>query len=242
MNEHSPSGSGPLLCEGDYARAVEQLFQRLRGKPMLLSPEDFQRVLRWYRDEIPLPLVLTTMKLVFQRALEQKPRRRPSSLAYCEGAIEEAWDAAREAALGGRSWQPTPDPDLAGELERVALAVLESSAPEAARLRTAERLRALVQGDSSFTENADAVIVVDRELLEDCRQTLTPGQVEELVQDTHRQLAPFRTRLSPSDLEKTARLIETRTLRRMFRLPDISLLPIIACGIFPAPGDKNQRP
>lgn len=235
-----PSPEDPARpTEADFARAVEQTFQRLRERPSLLSPEDFQRVLRWHRTGIPLGLVLTTMKVVFQRAASSRPRRRPSSLAYCEGAIEEAWEASRDIRVGSRAWTAAPDPDLAEELERAARCVLESGAPEETRTRIATRLRALALGDSSFTDRVDAVAAVDGELLAACRLALEPEQAASLARETEKQVAPYLRRLSPPDLERTTRLVEARHLRRLFRLPDISLLPLVASGGFPGPGEPG---
>ena len=66
-----PAAAAPSAEDVAYFRAVEDAFVRLRGAPLLLSPEDFQVALRWRREGVPLSLVEATLEEVFAKRRER---------------------------------------------------------------------------------------------------------------------------------------------------------------------------
>src|SRR4051812_10632108 len=88
------SGAGERVAGGDdaaYFRAIEDVFVRLRGAPLLLSPADFQVASRWRQAGVPLALVEATLEEVFTRRRERGAKSRINSLRYCAPAVESAW-------------------------------------------------------------------------------------------------------------------------------------------------------
>ena len=71
--------------ESAYTRAVESAWSRLRGRPVVLSPRDFELVASWRRSGVPLSVVL--------EILDHEARRRggnPRSLGSVGPAVREA--------------------------------------------------------------------------------------------------------------------------------------------------------
>ena len=87
------TGAGtPQPGETDrYFRAVEDHFIRLRGAPLVLSPDDWHLADTWLERRIPLPEVLRAISEVFESARARGRRKPVLSLAYCRHAVEEAY-------------------------------------------------------------------------------------------------------------------------------------------------------
>ncbi|HBL31598.1 MAG TPA: hypothetical protein DD490_32655, partial [Acidobacteria bacterium] len=94
-----------------YFQAIEEVFVRLRGAPLLLSPADWQVARRWHRDGVPLDLVRRVLEEIFAKRKERGAKGKISSLRYCASAIEAAWADLRElTAPGERLEAPVFDP------------------------------------------------------------------------------------------------------------------------------------
>lgn len=214
-------------AEREYLEAVESLFSRLRARPLVLSPEDTQRVLRWCREGVPLSLVLDATRTVFRNAAGRRPRRPPRSLAYVEPAVEEAWQDVREGRTGRRAAQPAPDdPEVAPLLVEAARAVRGSRAPEPERERAAAHLEALAERNEEV-RGEDVIGRIDAELLEACRAALTPTEREQLAREAERDIAPWAGDMEESVRHRARERAETQRLRERFALPDLALLPLI---------------
>lgn len=195
-----PAGSGLKADEAVYYRAVEDHFGRLRGTPFLFSPKDFALLRGWWSEGVPLAAVLAGIAEVFERraAAGDDP---VSSLSYCRHAV------ARHAKRLTPAGEPTgverldveavllalirelrravvrwsDEPVLAGELERMAAAVVSLSPlsdPAAldealARIEVSvvERLgAALPAAARDLVEGAVSAAVAGVQLPEDVRQ------------------------------------------------------------------------
>jgi hypothetical protein len=213
--------------EREYLDAVETQFRRLRARPLVLSPEDTQRVLRWCREGIPISLVIEAMRTVFHNAAARRPRRLPRSLAYVEPAVEEAWRDVREGRVGRRNQSAPPvDPGLAPMLREAAAGVRASHAPEAPRERAARRLEQLSEADEeAFGE--DVVGRLEAELLSACRDSLSDAEREALEEAARADIAAWADEMAPDILERALDRARAQRLRERFALPDLSLLPLV---------------
>ncbi|MFQ5700460.1 MAG: hypothetical protein ACE5HU_01270, partial [Acidobacteriota bacterium] len=101
-----------------YFRSIEKRFLRLRGEPLLLSPADWHLAEAWWREQIPLPVVLRALDTVFARAAA---RGRPSvhSLAYCRHAVDAEFNRHRELSIGGHGSSPEAAPGTANAAEHL---------------------------------------------------------------------------------------------------------------------------
>ena len=78
---------GPEL----YARELERALSRIRERPVVLSPRDWEMVLDWHAREIPLGVILETLEEAGARA-RKRGSAGPRSLSYLASAVEEAWN------------------------------------------------------------------------------------------------------------------------------------------------------
>jgi hypothetical protein len=209
---------------GDHAyfQAVEELFVRLRGAPLLLSPADWQVARRWHREGIPLDLVRRSLEEVFEKRKERGARGKISSLRYCAPAVEAAWAALRELTAPGDREEAAPwDPSA-------RLAALAGSLPEGfpAWEDLAGRLRAL-GAQASETSDAEGLesrlAALDREMLEAAAAGLSEADRAELETAVEATLGSLRGRLSAGELERSRERLGRQLLRRRLGLPLLSL-------------------
>src|SRR5215207_2936820 len=126
-----------------YFQGIEEIFVRLRGAPLLLSPADWQVASRWHREGVPLDLVSRVLEEVFAKRQERGTKGKINSLRYCAPAVEAAWADLRELTAPGERTEADPL-DIATRLRNLAAAV---------PIGFAEKVRAL-QGDAPSVEAA----------------------------------------------------------------------------------------
>jgi hypothetical protein len=210
--------------EERFVQAVEERFRELRGSPLLLSPADFQRALGWFRQGVPLFVVLEALDDVFRRAAERVPARVPRSLRYVEPAVVEGLERWREGRVGARRAVPGI-PDEAELIERTAAAVEESAAPASARARAAAELRALV--GSPGTPGQDRVGLIANELVAACMASLCAAERAALKAEAAVEVAPYAGAMSEEVRARASAAALARRVRRRFSLPDLALLPLV---------------
>ncbi len=199
-----------------YFQAIEEIFVRLRGAPLLLSPADWQVASRWHRDGVPLALVQRVMEEVFARRRARGAKGRIQSLRYCKEPVEAAWAEIQEMTGPGRRLEAEPL-DLPPRLAALAAAL---PAGLAGRAELAEQVRGL-GGDSETVEAALAH--VDRELLDRAAQNLGDEESAALEAELDATLASLASRLPADELDAARDRLRRQLLRRRLRLPVLSL-------------------
>ncbi|MES1211620.1 MAG: hypothetical protein ABUL63_04735, partial [Acidobacteriota bacterium] len=199
-----------------YFQAVEEIFVRLRGSPLLLSPADWQVARRWHRDGVPLDIVRQALEEVFAKRKERGAKGKISSLRYCAPAVEAAWSGLRELTAPGERLE-APAFDASSRLQALAAAL----PPElAGRAALAARIVSLA-GDPQEIE--EALAGLDREMLAAAAaslETALRGDVEGAVEKT---LAGLRGRLAADELERSRERLTWQVLRQRLALPVLSL-------------------
>ena len=191
-----------------YFQAIEEIFVRLRGAPLLLSPADWQVASRWHREGVPLDLVARVLEEVFAKRKERGTKGKINSLRYCAPAVEAAWADLRELTAPGERSEAAPL-DIPGRLSRLAAAL-----PAA----FAGRVLAL-QGDAPSVEAA--LSALDREMLSVAE--LTPELREEVDAAVEKTLATLKGRLPADELERSRERLTAQVLRQRLGLPELSL-------------------
>ena len=191
-----------------YFQAIEEIFVRLRGAPLLLSPADWQVASRWHREGVPLDLVGRVLEEVFAKRKERGTKGKINSLRYCAPAVEAAWADLRELTAPGERSEAAPL-DIPGRLRRLAAAV-----PDAFK----ERVLAL-QGDAPSVEAA--LSALDREMLSVAG--LAPELREEVDAAVEKTLAALKGRLPADELERSRERLTSQVLRQRLGLPVLSL-------------------
>jgi hypothetical protein len=206
-----------------YFEAVEEIFVRLRGAPLLLSPADWQVARRWHRDGVPLDLIRRTLEEVFEKRKERGSRGKISSLRYCAPAVDAAWAELREMTAPGERAE-APSLDLA-----VRLANLAAALPDTLVDRDAfrERLRAL-GGDPRTIE--ERLAALDREMLDGAFRSLDGDGRTEVDAAVEKTLGALTGRLPADEIERSRERLRTQVLRRRLGLPVLSLFSPEAAG------------
>lgn len=196
-----------------YFRAIEQEFIRLRGAPLLLSPEDWRQADEWRRRGVPLELVLATLEQVFKRRAERGATGRIQSLRYCAPAIETAWQEIEALTAGGRRREPEAL-DVAARLAALADALTPGRADLARRLRS-------LGGSTSEVEAALAEL--DESMMSAELAELGDEERRQLEKRTATALAALAGRIGAEDLAEARQRLLRQALRRARGLPVLSL-------------------
>lgn len=198
----------------EYFREIEAAFLRLRGAPLVLSPEDWRLADDWYRRGIPIDLVRRSLESVF--ATRKERRGRINSLRYCAAAVEEAWSDQVENRAGGSRETPRPIP------VSKRLAALAAALPGSLEERDAwsDRIVSL-QGTSEEIEAALATL--DAQLLRDAWRHLEVAARQQLERSVDSSLASLGGRLTAAELDAERERLARPALRRLLGLPMLSL-------------------
>jgi hypothetical protein len=213
-------------AERAYFQAIEEIFVRLRGAPLLLSPADWHVARRWHREGVPLDLVEGALAEVFARRKERGATGRISSLRYCAPAVEVAWAHLRElTAPGERERAPaaTAGLDIPARLAALA-AALPEELPE--RAAWTARITAL-SGPSPATPATPAIeeglAALDRELLDTALAGLS-GRTEKAIEAAvATTLAALAGRLPEDELARSRDSLRRQIARERLGLPVLSL-------------------
>lgn len=216
MSSTSNQSQPPSAEEQAYFQAVETIFVRLRGAPLLLSPADWKVAQRWHREGIPLTLIEEVLQEVFAQRKESGRKGKIQSLRYCASAVNSAWGEIVDLQSSGRRQVPSTLP-VASRLTSLA-AALPAKLPD--RDEWGKRIRAL-KGDSAAVERDLAEL--DRELLDQLLSQLTADEREALERELDARVAVLAKRLPREEVELARQHLARQLLRRRWGLPVLSL-------------------
>lgn len=217
-------GPFPTSPDQEYFLAIEDLFIRLRGAPLLLSPTDWQVAKGWREAGIPLTLIERTLDDVFAKRRERGAEDPVGSLRYVRRAVERAWDEIQELTAPGAT-EEAPAFDLPGRLHALAEALPEELSERSA---WADRITSL---DGSLEAVEGELAALDEELLAAARETLSDAEREEIEAEVERSLAALAGRLTPEQAERSRRELGRRMARERLGVPVVSLFGAAAAGL-----------
>jgi len=200
----SAGPSGPRASV--YAREIERRLSRILDRPVVLSPKDWALISDWHARQIPLTLILESLRY----AAEQPSRRgAPRTLSYVAPAVEEAWRVVldgRRRPLEPTTRPATDDPLGAWRLRREA----EIGSSSLGRL-----LDALLTAHDAG-EPAEAL---DSRLDERLPTSVPEDLLRVTCDQVDAELAPFVERMDAATLDRTRRSAIVDRLRRALGLP-----------------------
>ncbi len=208
--------SEPEQDDHAYFQAIEEIFVRLRGAPLLLSPADWQVARRWNQEGIPLELVRRALEEVFEKRKERAAKGRISSLRYCAPAVEAAWSDLREMTAPGERTE-APHLDIPTRLSNLA-AALPATVPD--RDAFLEKIAA-IDGDAPSVEAA--LSALDRDLLTVVASALEAEPRKEIEAAVEKTLEALRGRIPAEELERSRERLTHQVLRQRLALPVLSL-------------------
>lgn len=218
------------LNDHEYFQAIEEVFVRLRGAPLLLSPKDWQTARTWHREGIPLGLVLRTLEEVFEGRRERGDQDKISSLRYCSRAVRAAWTEIRELTAvadrpeGSESEERTV-PAVAERLEALAQS-LPKALPGRGEVR--DRLSDLGRPEGGEREAderrvEEALAALDGEVVMRLIEGLGAERRRSLDEEVERSLETLAERVPLEELGRARERLLAQKVRRMYGLPTLSL-------------------
>lgn len=204
-----------MTGERAYARAIEAAWARMKGRPVVLSPREFEIVSSWRRDGIPLRVVL---EVLGEEARLAGGRREPRSLGFLAAAVREAGQVV--ASGRAASTVPTASQPPALDLWRRAL---ETTPPGAPLHTVIARLLAAASEGVAPEE-------LDRRLDEELTLCAPPEKLAAVSEASRAALGPFRDRMSREEHERALQRAIVDRLREALELPRAALSPSSKIG------------
>mgnify|MGYP006908261773 CR=1 FL=1 len=206
----------PSADAQEYFHAIEETFIRLRGAPLLLSPEDWRTARAWHEAGIPLELVARTLEEVFRRVRERDPERRVQSLRYCAPAVEEAWREVVDLGATGGRLEPVPL-DVPARLRDLA-AGLPDDLPRGAELAAA---LGELEGDAEAVESE--LESLEEDFLKDAVARLPAAERRRLEERVDRAVRRTSHRMASDEVGDLGRRLLRQYAREQLGLPALSL-------------------
>jgi hypothetical protein len=228
----------------NYFTEIETRFQQRRGSILMLSTLDWVLIENWREAGVPLEAVLRGIDAAFDNRDKQRARlgsrrqRDINGLAWCNKAVVEAIEQAREAAIGAAPAASEPR-ESGFEAARIArylarnAAALDAAAASLAPLastaaaETAARLRALaldLAPDALSLEDTDRTLTVLEEKLVAALLTAAPeSELVALRAQADRELAPYRGKMQAVQIKQVQQQFLQKRLFEAHAIPRLSL-------------------
>lgn len=204
------------LAVAAYARRIERHWGERIGRPVVLSPRDWETLLDWHARAIPLQVVEEAIDLAAERARERGHPPR-GGLAAVASAVEAAWQTI-----------------LAGRIERESGEREPALAPESAwreRVRAEpcdSPLRLLLDALLARLDGGASPASVDDELERSLPGATDSRIVREVASEIERDIARARQRISAAALTEVRQIATIRRLRQRLGLPRLAEPPSIS--------------
>ena len=192
-----------------YLRAVEGAWAKLAGRPVVVSPREFETIDGWRRRGIPLAIVLEALKAAGSR----RSGRPPRSLTALTHAVEDGFAVVAEGRIETAVGAPVPARSDARLAWESALSRCAADSPLGALLAK------LLAEEAEGRESA----ALDASLDASLPTAVTEAQLAVAREETRNRLAEFRSRMSDEEFRTTFDRAHIERLRMMLALPRASL-------------------
>ncbi len=227
----------------NYFTEIEEHFQRRRGR-LQLSPLDWALIETWKDAGMPLEAVLRGIDAAFDK-YEQRPSKsqKVNSLAYCAQAVLTAAEDMKEAAVGAASHDSPSDrpsgfqvSEISAFLRRNAEQLEVAKLPQAKGIDVTPLAREMANTLREIATDLEATKTLPR--LEDLERRLTVAeeklfavllattpdeQIVTVRAQADRELAPYRRKMPPAQIEQLQKQYVHRSLLEKYGLPRLSL-------------------
>ncbi|MGE0454214.1 MAG: hypothetical protein AB7O37_17115 [Vicinamibacteria bacterium] len=208
--------------EAAYYQAVEEFFVSRRGDPLFLSNPDWLLVKGWRDAGVPLRVVLRGIADALDSHAHSFARQRKiKSLAYCEGAVDEARERWLRALGGERSGDVASLLASSADALEAASGLGSHGRVRADSLAPELRARARQPADPRLLE--EWLREREAELLRALREDLGEAGGAALEAEVDADLAAYRERLPEKVLARVRADALARRLLEANGLPRLSL-------------------
>ncbi len=229
----------------NYFTEIEEHFLRRRGSGLLLSTLDWALIEIWKDAGVPLAAVLRGIDAAFDR-YDQRPSKtkKVNSLAYCSQEVLAATEEMKEAAVGTAE-ETAPPKSRSGEgFEAVTIAAFlrrnadslanaklpnrEGVSAQAVAAECAASLRQLAReaesGQPPKLEDLERrLTVIEEKLFAALLASALDDEIVEVRAHADRELAPYRSKMSSSQVDQLRKQYVHKRLLEKYNLPRLSL-------------------
>jgi hypothetical protein len=200
----------------NYFTEVERFFQTKRRSFTLLSTLDWVLMESWLEQGIPLDIVLKGI----ERAFSTPNRKRDiGSLAYCAKSVEKVRDEQKELIVEAPQLPDFREEEVATYVRKLSDEVAKFDAG------IAESIRAVDCTDLRTAEQT--LSALEEKLIAKLKVTADDKTMIELKQAVDRELNPFRSTMTASQLAMLEQQMWRRKLLERFGVPRLSLFYLI---------------
>lgn len=206
---------GRATTQGAYARSIEQGWERLCGRAVILSRRDWELVRAWYERGIPLQIVEEAIDAAAERRARGRTREAgpPRGLSYIAAAVEEAWNVVLEGRLG----EPGPERSESEQTESGIEAWRRRLGSEPPGTPLRDLLQQLIADHGRA--NADEL---DARLDGAIVKAAPAAERREVEAALDRDLEAYRERMTPEVYRTTRQRALVLRLRERFGLPALA--------------------
>lgn len=229
----------------NYFTEIEERFLRRRGGGLLLSTLDWALIETWKDAGIPLEAVLRGIDAAFDR-YDQRPSKtkKVNALAYCSQEVLSAVEDMKEAAVGAadapqasKNYNPRGfEPETIAAFLRRNAALLEAAELQekaGVSIRTvAQQAAKTLRELAADTETKSAprledlerrLTVMEEKLLAALLASTADEEIVSIRAEADRDLAPYRRKMSASQIEQLQKQYVQKRLLEKYKLPRLSL-------------------
>jgi hypothetical protein len=218
--------------ETAYATRIEEAFIAERGTPFLLSAKDWQLIRGWRESGVPSDTVVRAIRETFERRRSRGIAGKISSVAYCEGAVEERWQMEQRGLVGqGEGRRDEKPAEIAPRLQGLvdALRFAESAAPAGIDReilkkgvgKAVSKIEELPQ-DGTFDEIEEKLSAIEASLLKGLSKGLSP-EASAVVEAGVAEALGETAGISSEVVDRMRRALTRREVRRRLGLPALTL-------------------
>ena len=225
----------------NYFTEIEEHFQRRRGSILLLSTLDWALIEMWKDAGIPLEAALRGIDAAFDR-YDQRPSKtkKVNSLAYCAQEVLGAAEDMKEAAVGVAAEQK-PETGFesakiaeflrrcANELDAARLPSKPGISPEAVAHDVSISLQGMTfeieakAAPSRLEDLERRLSVLEEKLFAVLAAAVPDDDVVAVRAQADRELAPYRGKMTASQIEQLQKQYLHKKLLEKYKLPRLSL-------------------
>ncbi len=213
----------PAVLQEVYASSVEQRLARLTGRAMPLTPADWQILDRWWRQAVPLWMVLDEIDALGTGRHPAGTRRRIRRLSACRAAVEARFEAHLRSMAPAPLSAPPAHAEGSAALRRAALRARAGGWNGVGELidRVAGSLQEIEAAAGTIDQAAYRLRLMDldRRLLAGLVEASDPVMVARCREEAADELHPLRARMHEAAWEKTVRALTCEKVRRAHEVP-----------------------
>ena len=225
----------------NYFTEIEERFQQRRGSLLMLSTLDWALIETWKDAGIPLEAVLRGVDTAFDHHAQRPSKtKKINSLAYCAQQVLSTAEDMKEASVGvageakaDRGFQSQQIIEFlrrnAGELQRAALPSRPGISPQTVAIEVATALLEMANDlegkplPARLEDLERKLTVLEDKLFAVLLAAIADDEVIGVRAQADRELAPYRSRMPPAQVEQLQKQYVHKKLLEKYGLPRLSL-------------------